>query len=123
LATLRHAVDGLSTWLLSVIATLGIPSVPIGIEYYHLGAVPRETCYVTSIILSPTFLFTAEHNFFRCCYIILLSFSIVFDIITPAQTMVPGIGTSAGAFVAAVAVLHALERFWWHVVEARPFPD
>ena len=44
---LKAAVDGISLWLLSLVATLVIPAIPIAIEFVKTGDVKNETILIS----------------------------------------------------------------------------
>lgn len=120
---LSKAMDGIGTWLLSLLASLLIPAIPIWLELARSPHIARpETLFVTGVILSGSFAFSAQHNLFRFLYIILGGINIFMDIVNNGST--PGVGDHYALYLLlGAALLHASERFWWHVILERPFPD
>jgi hypothetical protein len=63
-------VQAISTWLFSVMITLGVPSLPLAIEAAkHVGKVQPESYYLTAAVLSASFGIASDHHLFRCGYI------------------------------------------------------
>ena len=109
-------------WILSIIATLILPCLPLGIELFRAGKVTSDTIYVTAAILSASFAFTAEHVLFFCMYLLLFVVTLLLDLETGPQHSF-SLEAWAGTLLFVVSLLHATERFWWHVVLDRPFPE
>ena len=91
------------------------------IEWLRTDAVTPETFYLIGVILSSSFLLSARHAWTRTAYGVLLAANLALD-------LVKGKGAEhashyAGYLLLSVMILHAVERFWWHVVEDAPFPD
>jgi hypothetical protein len=119
---LARAWDRIFKWLCSLLAVTGVPCLPIFLEMLKTGSVAQETYFLTSIILSATYFFGAEIWFYRFGYGAFFSVNALFDTVpksSPLETM----AHHGGALLIGVALLHASERFGWHVFEDRPFPD
>jgi hypothetical protein len=112
----------LGIWGLSLIASLVLPGLPIGIEWLRTSHINSDTLYVTATVLAAAFIFSAEHAMTLCLYILLFLATLLLDTVTGPNSPV-GLENYAGTLLGAVAFLHAAERFWWHVVLDRPFPD
>jgi hypothetical protein len=118
-----NLIDKISTWIFSIVATIVLPSIPIILDWLKYGEVKRDTFLITSMILSGTFLVISEHNLYRSLYILFLVVSIGFDISSLSKAAEDMAAVYAGTLFIAIIVAHATERFWWHVVLDRPFPD
>ena len=119
---MRKAWDRLFKWLFSLLLVVGLPSVPIALEYVRTGHVQQDTYFVISIILSGTYLCGAEVYFYKFVYILLLIINGLLDVV-PQSSSTGELTHHGGALLIAVALLHGTERFGWHVVQDRPFPD
>ena len=76
---------------------------------------------LTAVVFAATFIFTAQNNWPRVAYILLLCAALLLDIIP--STITAELAHYASGFLIAVTSLHSIERFWWHVVWDQPFPD
>lgn len=76
-----------------------------------------ETALLTAAVLSAGFLFSVEHVIYACVYIVLFFGSLLLDVTGRTSTV------WSGWFLIIVASTHSIERFWWHVVLDRPFPE
>jgi hypothetical protein len=119
---LGAALNGIGMWLLSVIATLVLPCLPLFIEWLKDGRIKPETIFVTAAILAATFAFTAEHVILFSAYLLFFLVNLLLDVTTGPSRPV-ALDHWAGILLAGVAILHAGERFWWHVVLDRSFPE
>lgn len=118
--------DGFGTCLLSVIFTIMVPCLPIGIEWLRTGNVIPDSFLITAAVLSALYGCSAESNLFRAFYSFMFLVSLVIDAFggnTASSSVGATAGQYAGTLLAAVALVHASERLWWHVVWDRPFPD
>jgi hypothetical protein len=106
---------------MSVLGTLGLPCLPLVVERLRDGHVKDDSYFLTAAVLAATFIFTADHYVFRCIYILLFLINLLLDIV-PGQTA-RDLAHYSGTLLLSVALLHATERFWWHVVWDQPFPD
>jgi hypothetical protein len=108
-------------WLLSVIATVAAPCIPLLIELLRSGTVKSDSIYITAAVMSAAFAVSAEHALFLSLYIALFVINLIFDMVSgPFTTM---LDAWAGTLLGLIAALHATERVWWHIVLDRPFPD
>ncbi|MBB3394187.1 MULTISPECIES: hypothetical protein [unclassified Rhizobium] len=128
----------LMVWLMSLMAIIVVPLLPLFVEFEkHAGLIKDESYYMTAAVLAAGFGFTSEGYGFRAGYIALFLWCIVADY-RPEQAeqavgainTVQAISTQSWIFghAALVAIiltvlLHAIERFAWHVVYDRRFPD
>lgn len=119
---LGKAQDKLFLWLCSLLAVIGVPCVPIFLEWLKTGIVTSNTYFITSIVLNATYFFGTESWFYRFWYGALFGINCLLDG-TPPSSPVHTVVDHGGALLIAVAVLHASERFGWHVFQDRPFPD
>jgi hypothetical protein len=113
---------GIPTWLISVAATVILPLFPAyvdAIKHADWNAQP-ETYYTTAAVMAVLFGFGSDLNLFRFCYI-LIFLGIIGLEFQPQRD--PMYEKWAVIFMIAVAMLHAIERFRWHVVLDREFPD
>jgi hypothetical protein len=99
------------------------PCIPILIEWLRAGSVKRENFLITTAVLTVALLVAAEHNFYRAFYAGLFIVSLILDILVYSGPVASGMDRYAGGLLLAVGIVHAAERFWWHVVLDRPFPD
>jgi hypothetical protein len=110
-----------SVFGLAILATIASPCLPIVIEWYRTGDVKADTYYLTAAVLASAFAVTAEHNAFRGLYIVSFVINLIVDTIHgPFSDRVE---RWAGILLATICVFHMSERFWWHIFQARPFPD
>ncbi|WFU49146.1 hypothetical protein [Sinorhizobium terangae] len=125
-----------STWLFSIATIVVFPLLPLGIEAkknaYHIK---EENMLLTTAVLSVAFFVTSEGNFCRAAYVLLFLYSICWEfgidaaagepMKTTIENTYTGWMTANSAFVALTATLmiHSIERFNWHVVLNRRFPD
>lgn len=115
--------DGIGTWFLSVVLCIIVPCLPVGIEMLRSGHVTPSSYFVTAAVLSATYGCSAEHNFFRGLYTLTFVASLLLDAFGATAPQGAAAGQFAGLVLAGVVILHAAERFWWHAVWDRPFPD
>lgn len=114
-------LDKLGTWLTSLLFTLFIPCLPIVVELLKKFHVDKENIVITVSVLAATFGITAGHKLSQVCYILLFITALLINTISGglAAQMV---ADYSGTLLVAVALLHASERFHWHIVLDRPFP-
>lgn len=118
------ASDGIGTWFLSIVLCILVPCLPVGIEMLRAGHVPAASYFVTAAVLSATYGCSAEHNFYRGLYTLSFIGSLLLDAFgVQAGVQNPPVSEYAGLVLAGVVILHSAERFWWHVIWDRPFPD
>jgi hypothetical protein len=120
---LRRTFDGLSTWFFAVVAMLLVPCIPVLIDFLKNGVVSKDIYLVTSAVLAAGYFFAAEHNLLRGIYFLLFLITIILDTLTLNGDVAATVDKYAGLLLLAVAIAHSSERFWWHVVLERPFPD
>ncbi|MGY3238108.1 uncharacterized protein YkuJ [Bradyrhizobium sp. USDA 4448] len=113
--------DKVGTWLMSVLACLALPCLPLLVELLKKGQIDLGNIMITASILSSTFIFTAGHRIAQVIYSLLFVIALLLDAVSGglAEQMVHHY---SGTLLAAVAFLHTSERFRWHVVLDRPFP-
>jgi hypothetical protein len=134
-------------WAFSLVAMIVIPLFPLFVEAMkNHGKIRDENYLLTGAVLAATFGFTSEGNLFRAAYVLLFLASLGYDFhpeSMPAQrsatpwtsaiiTTAPGIfgnsldwisGHPAIDLLIMVGGLHVIERFIWHLVQDRRFPD
>lgn len=120
---LKRYLDGLSTYALSLLATLLLPALPLPIEWLKTDHVEPESYLITVAVLAAGFGFSAEHNSYRAGYGLLFLTGLILDIVGKSGKVASQADGYAWVLLLAVAALHGSERFWWHVVLDRPFPD
>jgi hypothetical protein len=113
--------DKLGIWLKSLGATLLLPCLPLVIEILKNGHADKGNVVITSSVLSATFIFTAGHSLPQFFYSIFFVITLLLDTVTGtlAEQLVRDY---SGTLLASVALLHASERFRWHMVLDQPFP-
>jgi hypothetical protein len=113
--------DRVGTWLLSLLATLLLPCLPLVVEMLKNGHVDKGNVVITASVLAATFIFTAGHRIAMVFYVLLFVIALLLDTISGplAEQMVRDY---SGTLLVAVALLHTSERFHWHIVLDRPFP-
>jgi hypothetical protein len=116
------ATDGFGIFVLSVLAVIVLPCLPVILEWIHISHVGNATKTITTAVLAAGFIFSAEHNVLRVIYAILFLAGFSLTLGTGPQSPV-GIDNWDGTLLLAVALIHAAERFFWHVFLERPFPD
>jgi hypothetical protein len=122
-ATQPSLAGKFSTWLFSLGCMIAVPCLPLGIEAAkHTGTIKPESYFLTAAVLAATFGLSSESNFFRFGYIMAFLGTISLDF-QPEQGEAWLSVDWAAKFMFAVAILHAIERFTWHIVLDRRFPD
>jgi hypothetical protein len=116
-------VDVLAVWLMSVLLMLVVPSLPIAIEFLKTDAVGAASYLITGAVFSATFAVSAEHNIFRVLYILVFLTSLLLVTVTLNSQVAVMADHYAGILLLAVMILHATERFIWHVIQRRSFPE
>lgn len=114
--------DGTGVWVMSILATLALPCLPVAVEYIKSAKITDETFTVTSAVMSSAFIFTAESKWTQAVYASIFITSLLLNLgIGPhSPTNLSGWG---GYLLISLLILHGTERFWWHVFLDRPFPD
>ena len=120
-ALCRSASNKLGIWLFSILGTVAAPCLPVLIELLRNGFVQSGSFYITSAVMSAAFAVSAEHVLFRALYFALFVINLVFNNVTGPFS--PQLDNWAGTLLFMVALLHAIERVWWHIVLDRPFPE
>jgi hypothetical protein len=119
----KRLEDAFWTWLLSLIFMIGVPSLPLGIEAaQNMGTVEPYSYYLTAAVLAASYGISSDHNSFRCGYGAAFLGTIVLLFQPKIGPTWVGSGWAA-KFMLAVATTHAMERFRWHIVLNRKFPD
>ena len=114
------ALTGAGVWLLSIIATLCLPCLPLFIEWIKTSHLKTDTVTLTAAVLAAGLIFTSEHVIYFSLYFMLFLVNLVINTsISPASP--PGLDKWDSVLMLSIAILHASERFWWHVVLVRPF--
>jgi hypothetical protein len=121
-SVLKGAANNIGVWLLSILATIVLPALPLGIEWLRLGHFKDDTIAITAAVMAAGFIFTACHTIFLSAYILLFIGSLLLNIDVGPGTPV-GIDRWSGTLLLSVALLHASERLWWHIILSRPFPE
>jgi hypothetical protein len=107
---------------LSLLVTLVLPGIPIGIELVNTAAVQPDTFLLTTVILAFTFLASAERDGYRTLYGLLAVLAILFDM-GKSQWAKDIAHAYAAKILITVMFLHFTERVEWHIVRNRPFPE
>jgi len=110
-------------WLLSVMATIAAPCLPLFIELLKSGSVRSDSIYITAAVISAAFSVSAQHVMFRALYIALFVVNLIFDMVAGSGPFKEQLDSWAVGLLVLVAVLHTTERAWWHLVMNRPFPE
>jgi hypothetical protein len=123
LERLKSLAEAFWTWLLSLVFMIGLPSLPLGIEAaQNMGHVEPYSYYLTAAVLAASYGISSDHNSFRCGYVsvFLGTLVLLFQPKAGPTWFAPG---WASNFMIVTATIHASERFKWHVVLNRRFPD
>jgi hypothetical protein len=112
-----------------------VPLFPIMVEWIKTGDVKPETFLLTAAVLAAGYGFSTQAPLSWGLYALIFLFSVAIDY-NPSGVLVPAglaVGISdrvrwifdhpASSLLLFAAGYHSLERFWWHVVWRRPFPD
>jgi hypothetical protein len=136
--TIQSLWDRLMVWLMSLMAIVVVPLLPLFVEFEkHSGVVKDESLYMTAAVLAAGYGFTSEGNGFRAGYTGLFLWSVAANykpeqaerVAAAAQATATAIETNwpfDHAAIVAILIticLHASERFAWHVLGDRRFPD
>jgi hypothetical protein len=103
-------------------AAIAAPCLPLFIELLRSGNVKSDSIYITAAVISAAFSVSAEHVLFRALYIALFVVNLIIDTVSGGPFSAQ-LDSWAGTVLALVAMLHATERAWWHLVLDRPFPE
>lgn len=133
---LQNFRNKVSTWFFAVVVVIVFPMFPLGVEARkNAFEIKDENLLLTAAVLSVSFFVTSEGNFYRASYVLLFLYSVCWNFGAEpvhSATLAPGsldtymgwAGThSALIALLATVVLHSIERFNWHVVLNRRFPD
>jgi hypothetical protein len=123
---INRNTDGFGTWVLSIVLTIMVPCLPIGIEWLRTSKVAPDSFLITAAVLSALYACSAENNMFRAFYVLTFLVSLMVDAFSSNISSSPveaAAAEYAGTVLVAVVIAHATERLWWHVVWDRPFPD
>jgi hypothetical protein len=123
---------GFGTWLLAIVFAVLFPCLTVIIDVVQkAGQLTSDVFFVTTAVVAVGYGCSAEHNFYRALYSLTFVLSLVIDGFWPKAAPMPGVLPTPSAFTTAACVvllvatitLHSVERFWWHVIWDRPFPD
>ncbi len=121
---LERRIDLIGVFLTSLVFVLVIPALPIILEYFkNKGHILKSDIYIVSIILASSFGISAEKSYSRVIYIGLILTSFVEFYVTPSGITAPRIEWHDFWAFIGICLLQMSERFWWHVVDEKPFPD
>jgi hypothetical protein len=109
-------------WLMSVMATIFAPCLPLVIELFKSGTVKTDNIYITASVMSAAFWVSGEHVLFRALYLLLFVFNLILHMVADGP-FASELNNWAWKLLGLVAVLHATERIWWHLILNRPFPE
>jgi predicted Na+-dependent transporter len=111
----------IGVWLMSILATVAAPCIPIFIEFLKNGTIKSDSIFITATVMSAAFAVSAEHVLWRALYFALFVVNLILDIVSgPFDAQV---ASWAGTLLLSVASLHVMERAWWHIALNRPFPE
>ncbi len=128
----------LGMWIFSLVAIVLLPLFPLFIEgVKNDWEIKTENYLLTAAVLAAGFGFSTEGNLYRAAYMFLFLLSVGYDF-RPAPHDVANLPLDSGLLDSAkgwlmshialdalllVVVLQTIERFTWHVVIDRLFPD
>lgn len=115
-------MQNIGVWLLSVVAMVFLPCLPVIIEWLRTGDVKEDTLTITVAVMAAGFIFTASHVLLLSSYIILFIGSLLLNTAVSPATPI-NVHRWDVIVLAVVATLHAVERLGWHVVLSQPFPE
>lgn len=118
---LGHASTRVGVWLLSLVALVGAPCLPLLIELLKIGTIGSNSIYITASVMCVGFVFMAENTLIRVVYIVLFSLTLIFNMVSGPYS--PELNSWSSIILIGVCVLHASERAYWHVALDRPFPE
>lgn len=118
----KSALNNLGVWALSLIATLVLPCLPLAVEYLHKSKMEPENITLTAAVMASGFIFTAEHPLTLCAHVLLFLAGLLLGGSAGSASPI-SVEHWSGTLLIAVGLVHAIERFIWHVMLARPFPD
>lgn len=108
--------------LISISATLLLPCLPLMIEWLRDGHMKSDTISITATVLASALIFTTEHPLLFFAYLVLFIANFLLSTVG-GPSAAAWLEHYAGTLLIAVCFLHACERFFWHCVLDRPFPD
>lgn len=116
--------DGpISNWLLSVGFMIIVPCLPIFIEAVrNEGTIKADTYYITGAVLAASYGIASLHHLFRFGYLCLFVGTLSLDFQPEGSGKLLQGWLPMGLMIA-VVFTQAIERFGWHVVQNRRFPD
>jgi hypothetical protein len=109
------------TWVASIGGTLALPCLPLMVELLRDEHVKNDSYFLVAAVFSATFIFTARNHFARAYYGLLFLGCLLLDLIPSPTTQT--LAHWAGWFLMLVMGAHVIERFFWHVIYDKPFPD
>jgi hypothetical protein len=115
--------EPIGAWLYSLVGCVFAPCLPVIIDALQHGRASANVVFVTASVMSVGYLISAEHNLFRAFYSLTFIGSLLFGSIAAQTEAVTGFWNLPTFAIFTAAMLHSAERFWWHVVWDRPFPD
>ena len=116
------SLESVGTWMMSLLACVMLPCLPLIIGALKDGTVENESTLITAAVLAATFIFSASRQIIKALYILLFMSAVLFETIHGqfSQSILNGYAVT---LLVAVTLLQAADRFWWHVALTRPFPD
>lgn len=126
----------LGVWFFAAVFVVAVPLFPVLVEAVkHQGVVRPETYLLTAAVLSVGFGFSSQAPSCWAAYALIFFGSLIYDYnprATPPLMSWPEFLAGFESWVTShlalsllllAAMLHTIERFMWHVVWNRPFPD
>lgn len=110
----------MGAWLMSLIVSLVVPCFPLGVEWAWTNQIAPRSVLITTTILAASFVFSARNDYTRFVYIIVIMASLLLDIASYSTVASHRGDALAVWLLIAVALIHGLERFYWHVVLDEP---
>lgn len=119
----KNSFNKVSTLLLALVLFILVPMLPVLIEWAKTNSVKNDNYLITASVLAASLGVSAEHDFYRAGYSIIFLVTITLYGLVVGGPIASGVDRYAWVLLLAVAILHASERFWWHIVLSRSLTD
>jgi hypothetical protein len=126
-------------WLFAIVFIIIAPLFPLFVERMKSGEVRPESYLLTTAVLAVGYAFSSQAPFFWAVYGLFFFGSLGYDFNpgavppgVPWPRVVPDSVVGVGDWIThhptlgmlmAVSIIQAIERFIWHVILGRQFPD